>query len=431
MASGSGHRLTVDINNAVQVHVDDMMATEILANLITITTDADIKTVLTKYNPTLSVDRIYRDLYDCKANILKKAAQFLNLGKAVSLNKSDIANYIITKIENLLPETCSMCKDTYCMEFGSKPILQCLLCSQGIHEQCLREKNKQEKLPDIKGLVWLCPHCEPRATLGVSKIVRKHRETRMSEVVSQQNTQTTDDTETGQQEEDHNVEQNHDEKNTSRTENISDDPVNKTPAKVCIHYRNNRCRHGISGKNCSFMHPKPCKKLLTHGDKHKLGCKKAQKCIFFHPKMCRDSLSKNECLNENCKCLHVKGTRRTKTQNSTVMQTQQTPTMEYMLAPPVASGVQENTNTTENSFLDLLQKIQNRLQFIESAQQGQYSLIQNLMNQTQTNTYQVAATQPATYQMATAQPTTYQVATSTNQPQVTTAWTGQQYTRQT
>ena len=42
--------------------------------------------------------------------------------------------------------------------------------------------------------------------------------------------------------------------------------------KICVHYRSNRCRHGMKGKECSFLHPERCKKLMQHGTKQPDGC---------------------------------------------------------------------------------------------------------------------------------------------------------------
>ena len=87
-----------------------------------------------------------------------------------------------------------------------------------------------------------------------------------------------------------------------------------------IHYKNNRCKHGISGKNCDYRHPKPCKKCMTFGDKAKNGCSKCRTCEFLYPKVCRTSINKQECFNDNCKFMHInlKGTKRQKPINENI-----------------------------------------------------------------------------------------------------------------
>ena len=79
---------------------------------------------------------------------------------------------------------------------------------------------------------------------------------------------------------------------------------------TCHFYLKGTCRNGLSGKKCPKEHPPACKKLLKHGAKGRLGCKKGTSCSNFHPKMCQTSLSKGECFNPDCKLVHVSGTKR-------------------------------------------------------------------------------------------------------------------------
>ena len=80
---------------------------------------------------------------------------------------------------------------------------------------------------------------------------------------------------------------------------------------ICSFYRKGICKHGSAGKECKFRHPKVCKKLVNHGNRGELGCKVGGKCTMFHPFVCRNSQRYMECLNEHCRFLHIKGTRRT------------------------------------------------------------------------------------------------------------------------
>ena len=70
-----------------------------------------------------------------------------------------------------------------------------------------------------------------------------------------------------------------------------------------------KCRHGIKGTGCKFLHPKPCPKLMKHGTRANGGCAKGKNCTDFHPKM---SLTKGECFDPSCELKHVKGTCRKK-----------------------------------------------------------------------------------------------------------------------
>ena len=67
----------------------------------------------------------------------------------------------------------------------------------------------------------------------------------------------------------------------------------------------------MSGKGCNKEHPKPCPKLIRHGNHGPRGCSAGTNCDKFHPKMCPQSLSAGECLTTDCKLRHIIGTRRT------------------------------------------------------------------------------------------------------------------------
>ena len=68
----------------------------------------------------------------------------------------------------------------------------------------------------------------------------------------------------------------------------------------------------MKGKDCPFMHPKRCSKLIKHGTKADKGCNHGKKCDDFHPKMCPMSIAKGVCFDDRCTLCHVKGTRRKK-----------------------------------------------------------------------------------------------------------------------
>lgn len=85
--------------------------------------------------------------------------------------------------------------------------------------------------------------------------------------------------------------------------------------RVCRYYKRSRCKYGISGKKegvgtCPFNHPKPCKKLIENGNHGPRGCDKGSACESFHPRMCHKSLRERTCIDNSCKFVHVKGTRR-------------------------------------------------------------------------------------------------------------------------
>ena len=100
------------------------------------------------------------------------------------------------------------------------------------------------------------------------------------------------------------------------TTNLPQNGNIRPPANICPYYKRQACRYGIAGRQCpAGDHPKACKKLLMHGTRSPRGCNLGNNCDKFHPiNMCPSSLKKRECYNPDCRLIHIKGTRRHRTQ---------------------------------------------------------------------------------------------------------------------
>lgn len=79
---------------------------------------------------------------------------------------------------------------------------------------------------------------------------------------------------------------------------------------ICFFYKNHKCKFGRSGRDCPYAHPSVCFKYKMNGCDSQRGCKKGDQCNYLHPPICNGSARKRECLNSECKRLHLKGTRR-------------------------------------------------------------------------------------------------------------------------
>jgi len=84
--------------------------------------------------------------------------------------------------------------------------------------------------------------------------------------------------------------------NTRQEDKISDKPHKR----ICKFYLQNKCKHGKSGKDCSFEHPIRCRNLRTAR-----GCKKGDACKFWHPKTCK--YGHNCKIKKTCKLVHPNG----------------------------------------------------------------------------------------------------------------------------
>ena len=88
------------------------------------------------------------------------------------------------------------------------------------------------------------------------------------------------------------------------------------PRNVCSHYLNKMCRHGrkgdqlVNGKACPKLHPDLCKKFCNYGDSRRYGCTKGGSCKLYHPILCKGSDARRQCLNQQCKMIHLLHTKR-------------------------------------------------------------------------------------------------------------------------
>ena len=83
----------------------------------------------------------------------------------------------------------------------------------------------------------------------------------------------------------------------------------RTPP-ICKFYEMRECKHGRSGKDCNFSHPKICPNFSRNGDRRG-GCTKDKNCKDFHPKVCHESMERKECSRRKCRFYHLNGTKHT------------------------------------------------------------------------------------------------------------------------
>lgn len=385
------------------------MATEALADLIGLALDQDTKSVLQKYNTNLESSVIFRNLRKCSVESLKKAANFLNMGDPFDYkNKEDTTYWVIQKIENFLPENCKMCNNDYTVSYGNSPSLKCLLCGQGIHEECFHEKLQDgAPLPDIPGLHWMCPSCESNASTAEQVALPEKSSSSQTQAQTEENGLTglplqpqvpepiTDTADTGTE----NQVDTHSEV-IQPIQDVKDPP----PKPICRYYKQSTCKYGVSGRGCTFSHPKACKRFMSFGNRSHWGCSRGDGCKFYHPKVCPSSKNSNECFKENCRLTHLKGTKRhpgpTSNSPPPLFGISTTPGPPAQQPVPLinpstrtwanivsdcsrahpSGSLQTPSDANEmQPFLGLLQKIQQQLATMEQAQYSQGQTIQKML----------------------------------------------------
>ena len=162
---------------------------------------------------------------------------------------------------------------------------------------------------------------------------------------------------------------------------------------ICHHYRYGICVHGISGRGCHSWHPKPCQRLLKHGEKGKYGCNLGSDCTKFHPSMCQNSLKHRKCALETCNKLHVRGTRRPRPWQST-----QSPSAQQTPRPNVTNKTQPQARKPQTKkqhhpaarsvtpqkqigFLELASDMKTAINVLTQTVEAQGLMLANLMKE--------------------------------------------------
>ena len=91
-----------------------------------------------------------------------------------------LAHLIVCRIQNLLPDNCSLCTERYRVSNSEPAFLDCAICGQGVHKQCwLNIANialSPEEVPTkttakeferlwnplrLPGIFYICSACQP------------------------------------------------------------------------------------------------------------------------------------------------------------------------------------------------------------------------------------------------------------------------------
>ena len=312
---------------------------DIVAQLCVDADDDAVRDCLRKYDLTNTTAQHKTAFGKEKKPTLVATLAYLGVPDQDNETRPTCINNLICRIQNFLPDTCNICDTEYHVELQDTPLLECEKCGQGSHNECILLKLGVEKQDEpnfgpteaqnklnpsgIAGVHYLCGACEelmiPKKGAGLLKRKSKNHvgdddalDANLRQTVEEKDVQD-DDLDLPP---DDRLKQTNDApvKVPSKTAEDGDHKEDRSKGsdqqKVCRYYQRGTCRYGISGKRCPDAHPKPCNKLLKHGNKGPLGCTLGKSnCAKFHPKMCASSLSKGVCLTTNCTLRHVSGTK--------------------------------------------------------------------------------------------------------------------------
>ena len=332
VSTGTKHTIPEATREDEVVSAEDteLNSERILAALCANAPDYEVRDCLRKNSFEKSLKRQKSIFNQVNKPILMKYADYL------SVHTENLVKGEIVHLLNLLPDTCQICKERYVCNVNDPPFLACHVCGQEVHKPCFIAKlglkdtenfdiNTMINPLKLPGIHYLCAECEVQ-TIPAEEISNVLSSTQKPEG-SQLASVCTKPNETPTVSADFLLKDlpppmSLDLSDLSSTQRSTHSLVVSHPAvdpdlktrkpkqKICVYYRNNRCRHGMKGKECSFIHPERCKKLMQHGTKQPDGCNLGRKCSFFHPKMCPSSITKRTCYDEKCQLAHVKGTKK-------------------------------------------------------------------------------------------------------------------------
>ena len=241
----------------------------------------------------------------------KESHQLLVQRVSKSRNKMGIAGDIKSFLNGILPIKCEACNDTYCHTEtvnteGNE--VTCLICKRFSHKQCYADK--PVPTPQRYYICSICVDSIETRKQAASQANKEQNDIdqldlsysdRMSSVSSpgsQEEIPSGQGTPVTPQQQD------------ADRDKRMEDARRESEGQICPLYLKAECPHGLRGRNCSYEHPRRCRRYCSYGTQYKFGCRRGKNCWYWHPNLCLNSVRLKMCLNQNCKDVHLKGTQR-------------------------------------------------------------------------------------------------------------------------
>ena len=268
-----------------------------------------VETILLSYDPSKSSteniknlesnytkDQLTAAVYFSKSLETDYPAIVQRINQRKSRNKPQLAGDIAILISGVTPIRCEECKQEYihpAAENTEDNQVSCLLCNRSSHKPCYVNLN------DIKpGYHFICTICS-------TNYKDKSHNTESDTVNEATRSAESDRNEDDAKSDTSSIINSYQSPNCKKSrEDVEKDE------KWCRMYLQGVCPHGISGRGCSYTHPKRCNKYSRHGDDKWRGCRRGKKCKYFHPRICQNSAELRMCLTKTCKDVHLVGTKR-------------------------------------------------------------------------------------------------------------------------
>lgn len=108
----------------------------ILAGLCA-TAPQEVRDCLRLYEPRNTFTEHKLQFSGCNKPVLVATLDYLQIPDQDMYKKPKCVTNLICRIQNLLPDDCKLCGETYCVTLGEEPLLTCAICGQGTHNKCI------------------------------------------------------------------------------------------------------------------------------------------------------------------------------------------------------------------------------------------------------------------------------------------------------
>ena len=134
-------------------------------------TDA-VRDCLRKYDPTKSAWHIENAFKTEKKTVLVEALAYLGVPNMEDYKAGALPHELLCRVQNLFPDVCDLCKKNYCVRLRDKPIVSCVRCGQGCHNECVLQllgKTQEDLNEENQNGVAIL---NPNATVGLFYLCR-------------------------------------------------------------------------------------------------------------------------------------------------------------------------------------------------------------------------------------------------------------------
>ena len=229
-----------------------------------------------------------------------------------SRTKANLAHDICILINGITPIKCLQCEQDYIhttAENVENNLASCLICNRFSHKPCYDNEDAKP------GFFFIC-------TLCVSKYKEKSNPDQPTDPPTTQQVNP-DDFDVTKSDKSSSSEPDTQINSYQSPKSQRHNPQIEKDDEWCRLYLQGICPHGISGKGCSYTHPKRCNKYTKYGEDRWRGCRRGKYCKFYHPRLCQNSAQLRMCLTKTCKDVHLLGTQRFRPQQKSQSSDQQ------------------------------------------------------------------------------------------------------------